>query len=53
MRQTGILMPVFSLPSKSGIGELGEAAYHWIDIMEKAGMSKLSRTPALPCAKPS
>lgn len=38
MRQTGILMPVFSLPSKSGIGELGEAAYHWIDIMEKTGM---------------
>ena len=38
MKQTGILMPVFSLPSKSGIGELGEAAYHWIDIMEKAGM---------------
>ena len=42
MRQTGILMPVFSLPSKSGIGELGEAAYHWIDIMEKTAVRAAS-----------
>ena len=38
MRQTGILMPVSSLPSSTGIGELGPAAYRWIDIMKENGV---------------
>ena len=38
MRQTGILMPVSSLPSRTGIGELGEAAFRWIDMMQKSGV---------------
>ena len=38
MRQTGILMPVSSLPSRTGVGELGPAAYRWIDIMKKNGV---------------
>ena len=31
MRQTGILMPLSALPSRTGIGELGEFAYRWIE----------------------
>ena len=37
MRQTGILMPASSLPSRTGIGELGPAAYRWIEMMKESG----------------
>ena len=36
-RSSGILMPVFSLPSKYGIGTLGKPAYDFIDYLVKAG----------------
>ncbi len=36
-RSSGILMPVFSLPSAYGIGSLGREAYEFIDFLEKAG----------------
>lgn len=39
MRQSGILMPVSALPSPTGVGELGPAAYQWIDIMKKNGVT--------------
>lgn len=38
MKKTGILMPVFSLPSKTGIGDLGESAYEWIKILKNSGV---------------
>ncbi len=38
MRQTGILMPVSALPSRTGVGELGKSAYKWIEIMKKTGI---------------
>lgn len=37
MRKSGILMPVFSLPSKYGIGCFSEEAYAFVDFLEKAG----------------
>ena len=37
MRQTGILMPVSSLPSRTGIGELGPAAYRGIEMVKESG----------------
>lgn len=37
MRTSGILMPVFSLPSPYGIGTFGRHAYHFVDFLEKAG----------------
>ena len=37
MRRSGILMPVFSLPSKYGIGCFSEEAYRFVDFLEKAG----------------
>ena len=36
-RKSGILMPVFSIPSEYGIGDFGENAYAFIDFLKKAG----------------
>ena len=36
-RSSGILMPVFSLPSRYGIGALGKAAYDFVDFLAAAG----------------
>ena len=36
-RCSGILMPVFSLPSPYGIGTLGKAAYDFADFLHAAG----------------
>lgn len=38
-RASGILLHVTSLPSLFGIGDLGPAAYHWIDQLAAAGQS--------------
>lgn len=38
-RRSGVLMPIFSLPSKYGIGSLGKAAYKFIDFLNKAGQT--------------
>lgn len=35
-RSSGILLPVFSLPSPYGIGTLGKAAYAFVDFLEAA-----------------
>lgn len=37
MRASGILLPVFSLPSPHGIGCFSKEAYRWIDFLEAAG----------------
>ena len=39
MRTSGILMPVFSLPSPYGIGTFGKDAYEFVDFLVKAGQS--------------
>lgn len=36
MRESGILLPVFSLPSPHGIGCFSKEAYQWVDFLEKA-----------------
>ena len=33
MRSTGIVLPIFSLPTNEGIGTLGESAYDFIDFL--------------------
>lgn len=38
-RSSGILLPIFSLPSNYGIGTLGKAAYSFIDFLKEAGQS--------------
>lgn len=37
MRECGILMPIFSLPSPCGIGAFSKEAYEFIDRLEEAG----------------
>ena len=39
MRTSGILMPIFSLPSKYGIGTFGSEAYNFIDFLKKSGQT--------------
>ncbi len=39
VRKCGILMPVFSLPSKYGIGSFSKEAYEFVDFLEKTGQS--------------
>lgn len=36
-RQSGILMPIFSLPSKYGAGSFGKESYKFVDFLCKAG----------------
>ena len=38
-RSSGILMPIFSLPSPYGIGTLGAAARDFVDFLNEAGQS--------------
>lgn len=33
MRETGILMPISALPSRTGIGELGASAREWLEVL--------------------
>ena len=37
MRTSGILMPVFSLPSKYGIGCFSKEAYQFVDFLKESG----------------
>lgn len=37
MRESGILMPVSSLPGPYGIGCFGKAAYQFVDFLAAAG----------------
>ena len=39
MRSSGILLPIFSLPGKYGIGCFSKEAYHFIDRLRDAGLS--------------
>lgn len=39
MRKSGILLPVFSLPGKYGIGCFSKEAYRFIDFLKKSGQS--------------
>ncbi len=36
-RQSGILMPIFSLPSKYGVGDFGKEGYKFVDYLKSAG----------------
>ena len=42
MRTSGILMPVFSLPSKYGIGCFSKEAYQFVDFYKRVRSKKLA-----------
>ena len=48
MRQSGILLHITSLPSRGGIGTLGQAAYDFIDFVKASGMSVWQMLPIGP-----
>ena len=37
MKTSGILLPIFSLPSDYGIGCFSKEAYKFVDFLEEAG----------------
>lgn len=38
MKKAGILMPVSSLPSRTGVGELGKETYRFIELLKENGV---------------
>ena len=48
MRKSGILLPISSLPSRHGIGTLGEEAYKFADFLAGAGQSAWQMLPLGP-----
>ena len=47
-RKAGILMPIFSLPSKYGIGSFDTEAYKFVDWLKKAGQTYWQILPLVP-----
>lgn len=47
-RTSGILLPIYSLPSPYGIGTLGKAAYDFVDFLAAAGQSWWQMLPVGP-----
>ena len=39
MKSKGILLPVFSLPSRYGIGDFGAEAYKFVDFLAETGQN--------------
>jgi malto-oligosyltrehalose synthase/4-alpha-glucanotransferase len=52
-RKSGILLPLFSLPSDFGIGGLGKEAYDFITMLSKAGQKLWQLLPLNPVQKES
>ena len=49
MKERGILLPIFSLPSKYGIGDFGNEAYEFIDILSENGIKYWQILPINAC----
>lgn len=50
-RSSGVLMPIFSIPSKYGIGDLGYEAYQFVDLLSKCKQSYWQVLPINPIEK--
>lgn len=49
MKEKGILLPIFSLPSKYGIGDFGYEAYEFVDILSENNISYWEILPINAC----
>ena len=49
MKERGILLPIFSLPSKYGIGDFGNEAHEFIDILSENGIKYWQILPINAC----
>ncbi|MBP3705821.1 MAG: 4-alpha-glucanotransferase [Clostridia bacterium] len=47
-KKSGVLLHLSSLPSKHGIGSLGEEAYKFVDFLKKSGQSYWQMLPLVP-----
>ncbi len=48
LRGAGILLPIFSLPSKYGIGAMDESSYRFVDFLKEAGQKYWQILPINP-----
>lgn len=51
MKEKGILLPIYSLPSKYGIGDFGYEAYEFIDILSENNIKYWEILPINQCDK--
>lgn len=51
MKERGVLLPIFSLPSKYGIGDFGYEAYEFIDILSENGIKYWEILPINACGR--
>lgn len=51
MKERGILLPVFSLPSKYGVGDFGYEAFEFIDILSENGINYWEVLPINSCVE--
>ena len=51
MKKRGILLPIFSLPSKYGIGDFGYEAYKFVDILSENNIKYWEVLPINKCDK--
>ena len=49
MKERGVLLPIFSLPSKYGIGDFGQEAYEFVDILSENGIQYWEILPINAC----
>ena len=49
MKEKGILLPIFSLPSKYGIGDFGNEAYEFVDILNENNVTYWEILPINAC----
>ena len=49
MKERGILFPIFSLPSKYGVGDFGYEAYEFVDILSENGIEYWEILPINAC----
>ena len=46
-RSSGVLLPIFSLPSKYGVGTLGKEAYNFVDFLSETKQSYWQMLPIM------
>lgn len=49
MKEKGVLLPIFSLPSKYGIGDFGNEAYEFVDILSENNIKYWEILPINAC----
>lgn len=51
MKERGVLLPIFSLPSKYGIGDFGKEAYEFVDILSENSIKYWEILPINACGR--